>query len=53
MEHFTGPDKSCTCVGDVFKITNLTSHHNWLFFNKYAHEHTFSVSLVHEATLRN
>ena len=40
-------------VRDVLKIKNLTNRRTWLFFNKYVLEHTFSVSWVCEATVRN
>ena len=46
-------DKSRTRVRDVLEIIYFTSCHTWLFFNKYAHENTCSVSWVHEATLRS
>ena len=45
--------KSSMCVRDVLEIINFTNCRTWLFFNKYAQEHTFSVSWVREATLRN
>ena len=38
-----GLDKSRTCVLDVLEIINFTNYRTPLFFNKYAHEHTFSV----------
>ena len=37
---------NCVCIRDVLGIINFTNCHAWLFFNKYAHEHTFSVSWV-------
>ena len=43
-------NKSHTCIPDVLEIINFTVP---LFFRKYAHEHTFSVSSIHETTLRN
>ena len=33
--------------------SSFTNCRTLLFFNKYAHEHTFSVSWVREATLKN
>ena len=48
-----GLDKSQMCICSILEIKNLTNCCTWLFFNKYAHEHTFSVSWVCEATSRN
>ena len=48
-----GLEKSRTCVRDMLEIINFTNCLTWLFFNKYVHEHTFLVSWVREATLRN
>ena len=42
----TGLDKLHMCVRDILKIKNFTNCCTWLFFNKYAHEHTFSVFWV-------
>ena len=33
--------QSPTCVSDVLEIINCRNCRTWLFFNKYAHEHTF------------
>ena len=41
------------CVSDVLDIINFKNCRSWLFFNKYVLEHTFSVSWVREAVLRN
>ena len=36
-----GLDKSRMCVCDIRKTKDFTNCQTWLFFNKYAHEHTF------------
>ena len=38
-----GVDKSRTCARDVLEIINFTNCRFECFFNKFAHEHTFSV----------
>ena len=48
-----GLDKSRRCVRDVLEMMNCTNCRTSLFFNKYAHEHTFSVYWVRETILRN
>ena len=48
-----GIEKSGTCICDILEITNFTNCCTWLFFNKYTTEHTFPVSWVRKATLRN
>ena len=48
-----GLDKSRTYVRDVLRIINFINCRTWLFFNKYAYEHAFSVSWVREAAIRN
>ena len=39
----TGLDKSRTCICDVLEMINFTNCRTQLFFNKYTHEHTFSI----------
>ena len=50
---FPGLDKSRTCVHDILEMKHFTKCSILSFFNKYTHEHTFSVSWVRKATLRN
>ena len=48
-----GLDRSCTCICGKLEITNFTDQVTWLSLTKYTVKHTFSVSWVYEATLRN
>ena len=52
-KNHSGQDKAHMYVRDILIIKNFANCHNWLFFNKYTHEHIFSVFWVREATLRN
>ena len=48
--NFTGLDKLHMCICDILAIVNFTNCTTSLFFNKYAHKHTFSVSWKCEMT---
>ena len=41
---YTDLEKSLTCVPDVLEIINFADCRTLVFFSKYAHEHSFSVS---------
>ena len=48
-----GIDKSRTCVRDALLIINFTNCCTWIFFKKYAHEHTFSFAWVREVPVNH
>ena len=48
-----GLGKLHTCICNKIKIMNSKNCRTLLFFGKYVHEHTFSVSRVREVILRN
>ena len=43
-------EKSRMYIRNILEIINFTNRRTLLFFKKYAHEHTFSVSWVREVT---